>query len=404
MNQYYQVAQNVHQVAETPAAIVVSDQSQVAQQLANLEEIRRLIEQGAQFFVGHSGGKDSQAMFAALRKIVPAEQLHVVHADLGTVEHVEVKSHIKNNIGSHELLIAEAIHADGSRKDFFSAVRARRASLDAKGRDDAPAFPSSAARFCTSDLKTGPIWKVIRQHGAHQIVVNCVGIRGEESPARAKKIAQRGTLKLNSKNTNSRRQAYDWWPIANWLIDEVWQEIEDAGQTRHPVYETGNDRLSCVFCIFGSRGDLRNGQAAHPELFRRYEELEREVRGTMFNGETLAQRINSIKSKENDMTNTTPSNVLTPEEESTLAELVCRLSLSGTIEAYKMALPPALRDDVAEEIATVAAVNAVPMIQKLARAYIFTQSDEPIRLTQAQIDSADEGGLVDHGDRLRRTT
>ncbi len=295
MNQYHQVAQSIYQVAENQPAIVVSDQSQVARQLANLEELLVLIEQGAHLFAGHSGGKDSQAMWAALSKICPAEQLHAVHADLGSVEHAEVKNHIRKNIGGHELLIAEAIHADGSRKDFFSAVRARRAALDAQGRRDAPAFPSSAARFCTSDLKTSPIWKVIRAHGKHQIVVNCVGIRAEESPARAKKINERGTLMINKKNTNSRRQAYDWWPIAHWLIDEVWQEIEDAGQTRHPVYETGNERLSCVFCIFGSRGDLRRGQEARPELFKKYADLEHEVRGTMFNGETLAQRINSIK-------------------------------------------------------------------------------------------------------------
>ena len=103
-----------------------------------------------------------------------------------------------------------AIHADGSPKDFFSAVRARRASLDAKGRFDAPAFPSSAARFCTSDLKTGPIWKVIRAKAAAvgaSIVVNCVGIRAEESNSRAKKIKNRGTLNANKTNTTRSREA-----------------------------------------------------------------------------------------------------------------------------------------------------------------------------------------------------
>lgn len=264
-------------------------------QISNLRRIRELVADGAQFFIGHSGGKDSQAMYAALRQIVPIEQLNVVHADLGEVEHIDVKQHIRDNIDGHELLIATAIHADGSKKDFFSAVRARRVALDSKGKIDAPAFPSSAARFCTSDLKTGPIWRVIRNHGNHQIVVNCVGIRGEESPARQKKINRRGTLQINKKNTNGRRTAYDYWPIAHWLIDDVWQEIKAAGQKRHQIYETGNDRLSCVFCIFGSHGDLRRGLENQPKLFKRYEDLERDVRGTMFNGQTLAQRINQRK-------------------------------------------------------------------------------------------------------------
>lgn len=264
-------------------------------QISNLNQIRELIESGAQFFVGHSGGKDSQAMFAILSTLVPADQLTVVHADLGDVEHDGVKDFIRSNIDGKDLLVAQAIHADGTKKDFFTAVRARRASLDAKGQIDAPAFPSSMARFCTSDLKTGPIWKVIRAAGDFPIVVNCVGIRAEESPARAKKIASRGTLNVNTKNTNSKRQAFDWWPIADWTIDQVWAEIDAKGQARHPAYDAGNERLSCVFCIFGSRGDLARGKEARPELFKAFADLESDVRGTMFNGETLAARINSLK-------------------------------------------------------------------------------------------------------------
>ncbi len=264
-------------------------------QIANQAQILELIAQGAHFFVGHSGGKDSQAMFAILSALVPADQIHVVHADLGDVEHKDIKDFIRSNIDDNELLVAQAIHADGSPKDFFSAIRARRVALDAQGRTDAPAFPSSAARFCTSDLKTGPIWKVIRAAGDFPIVVNCVGIRAEESPARAKKIADRGTLNVNTKNTNSKRQAFDWWPIADWTIDQVWTEIEAKGQVRHPAYAAGNDRLSCVFCIFGSRGDLARGKLARPELFEKLVDLEKDVRTTMFNGETLAARCNATK-------------------------------------------------------------------------------------------------------------
>lgn len=257
--------------------------------VTNVWEVADLIGRGAHFYVGHSGGKDSQAMYAALARSVPSDQLHVVHADLGDIEWDHVKDHIRNNI-SHPLLIAKAIHADGSPKDLFSAIRQRRASLDAKGNHDAPAFPSSAARFCTSDLKTNPIWKVIRADG-HKLVVNCVGIRAEESASRAKKIDQRGTLNVNAKNTNSVREAYDWWPIADWPIADVWSTIAEAGQRPHPAYDHGNDRLSCMFCIFGSRNDLRNAHRANPELYQRYIDLEIEVRTTMFNGESLAERI-----------------------------------------------------------------------------------------------------------------
>ena len=255
----------------------------------NLPAIDNLIDRGAIFYVGHSGGKDSQAMYAVLKQIIPDNQLKVIHADLGDVEWPGVKQHIRDNIDS-PLIIAQARDIDGNDTDLFTMIRKRRVSLDAKGKNTAPAFPSSAARFCTSDLKTGPIWREIRQDG-HDLVVNCVGIRSQESKSRAKKVAQRGTLNLNKKNTNSKREAYDWWPIADGSIEQGWDEIKEAGQTPHPAYASGNERLSCQFCIFGSRNDLRHARQENPELYKRYIELEIEVRGTMFNGESLAERI-----------------------------------------------------------------------------------------------------------------
>jgi 3'-phosphoadenosine 5'-phosphosulfate sulfotransferase (PAPS reductase)/FAD synthetase len=261
------------------------------------DELQDLLDQGAHFYCGHSGGKDSQAMYNWLHTRVPEHRLHVVHADLGEVEWEGVKEHIRDTIHKRPLMIARAIHADGSPKSFFTAVLQRRAKLDTDGKTDAPAFPSSASRYCTSDLKTGPIWKVIKRHAKNvgaSVVVNCVGIRGEESPARAKKIQQRGTLNANSKNTSRDRKAYDWWPIAHWSIDEVWHQIAEAGQRRHRAYDQGNDRLSCVFCIFGSTGDLQRGAAARPDLLAQYIELETLSRGTMFNGASILDRIEAV--------------------------------------------------------------------------------------------------------------
>jgi DNA sulfur modification protein DndC len=261
--------------------------------VANARQIQQLLDNGAHFFCGHSGGKDSETMYRLLNDIVPSNRLHVIHADLGDIEWAGVKEYIHSVI-KHPLLIAKAIHADGSPKDLFSAIRQRRETLDATDRHDAPAFPSSAARFCTSDLKTGPIWKVIRQIAKNvnaNIVVNCVGIRGDESPARQKKIDQRGTLNVNAKNTTQSRSAYDWWPIANWTTPQVWDFLHANGSAGHPAYADGNDRLSCMFCIFGSTGDLQHAHRANPDLYQRYIDLEIEVRTTMFNGKSLADRV-----------------------------------------------------------------------------------------------------------------
>ena len=49
-------------------------------------ECGELVQRGALVAVNHSGGKDSQCMTILLSRLVPREQLLVVHAPLGEVE------------------------------------------------------------------------------------------------------------------------------------------------------------------------------------------------------------------------------------------------------------------------------------------------------------------------------
>lgn len=49
-------------------------------------KIQDFIEQKALFVINHSGGKDSQAMMIELLKLIPQDQLLVVHASLGDIE------------------------------------------------------------------------------------------------------------------------------------------------------------------------------------------------------------------------------------------------------------------------------------------------------------------------------
>jgi len=92
-----------------------------------------------------------------------------------------------------------------SNKDFFSMVRHRKM------------FPSPKHRQCTSDLKRGPIQTWIRQNlSGESLIVNCMGLRAEESPARAKQPE----LKVSSQS-NGRRTVMDWLPIHHWTEAEV---------------------------------------------------------------------------------------------------------------------------------------------------------------------------------------
>ena len=114
-----------------------------------------------------------------------------------------------------------------------------------------------------------------------------MGLRAQESVARAKKVSFTGNARLSKAG----REVYDWLPIFEWTADEVFKCIADANQTPHYAYELGNERLSCVFCIFGSAGDLANGAAQRPELAAKYIDIEARTGSTLFHKDSLASRL-----------------------------------------------------------------------------------------------------------------
>lgn len=259
----------------------MSEAQQKDPMILESQKIDELVALGAVFYISHSGGKDSQAMYALLSDRVPASQISVVHADLGEIEWEGVQEHILRTI-SHPLNV---VRAD---KTFFEMVRHR-----ANTRPDVPSWPSSATRQCTSDLKRNPIYKFIRadmkQRGAN-LALNCTGLRSDESPSRAKK----DPMKLNKTLSKAGRTVYDYLPIHSISTDTVFQLIAKAGQEPFHAYAR-NNRLSCVFCIMGCENDLRHGAEQRPDLLKKYLELETETGWTMFNNASLWDRVNAAK-------------------------------------------------------------------------------------------------------------
>ena len=252
--------------------------------VTNQIEVNELVQRGAIFYVSHSGGKDSQAMYLSVSKIVPKEQIVVVHADLGEVEWTGTQTHIKETI-DHHLNVVWAIKKDGTRNYLLDMVLDRH-----EKRPDSPAWPSSSQRYCTSGLKRGPLEKFIRhdlKKRGKTLAVNCMGLRAQESPSRAKK----DTLTLNERLSLAGREIYDWLPIHTLTTDEVFQLIADNDQAPHWAYQQGNERLSCVFCIFGSANDLKNGAKHRPELAEKYITLEQLLGKSMFYKSTLAEKL-----------------------------------------------------------------------------------------------------------------
>ena len=252
-------------------------------------QVSRLLESGALVVLCDSGGKDSQAMRILVRSVVPPEQLIVVHAHLREVEWPGAMEHARAGAerGGIPFVVAEA------RKSFFEMVEHRFAVRPGPG---SPCWPSPANRQCTSDLKRGPIEREVRRvlaaRGVFK-VITCMGIRGEESPKRAKvPILQR-----SDRNSVAGREWWEWLPVHSLTRESVLSVVEDAGESLHPAYAAGNDRLSCMFCIMGSRKDLRNAALANPPLLERFIELEERTGYTMHASRIpLRQLVHEVRS------------------------------------------------------------------------------------------------------------
>lgn len=254
--------------------------------------------------INTSGGKDSQAIMDEVHRLATAagvaDRLIAVHCDLGRVEWADTK----------DLAAAHAAHygmrfevVSRERGDLLDQIADRRVALDAKGKFDAPAFPSSTARFCTSDQKTSQVAKLMTRlvdefRTEHNVtrpvrIVNCLGIRAAESPARAKKEA----LHRDSAS-NGKREVTRWLPIFDWSEDEVWARIKETGVPYHWAYDLGMSRLSCAFCVFASKADLKISARHNRKLAEEYVALEELTRSRFTHALSMAEVLAEVDAED----------------------------------------------------------------------------------------------------------
>lgn len=242
--------------------------------LGNLEQITELRDRGALFVINHSGGKDSQAMTIQLRELIPVNQILIIHADLPGADWPKTWEHVKNTCTGLQVIKCQAV------KTFMDMINHRKM------------WPSPANRQCTSDLKRGPIEKVIRHYIKNNnlsgLVVNCMGIRAEESVMRGKGLNKADykttgiptTLVYDNRNSKAGREVYQWYPIFKLTTVEVFELIKKAGQAPHWAYFRGMKRLSCMFCIMASKEDLKTAAQIMPEVYKQYCDKEKELNFT----------------------------------------------------------------------------------------------------------------------------
>ena len=221
-------------------------------------------------------------MTILLARIVPCDQLLIVHAPLGEVEWPGTIEHIEKTIPTGvPFILAPA----ASGKSLLERVEER------------CKWPDSARRWCTGDHKRTPIERELRRYlKAHPrfggLLVNAMGMRADESAARARKLSWR----RNERMCVAGREVFDWLPLFHLTAADVFRVIREAGQTPHWIYRYLS-RCSCSFCIFSSPEDLRQAAELRPGLYRRYAQTETRIGHTLSPTRRYLSEITGIPAK-----------------------------------------------------------------------------------------------------------
>ena len=276
---------------------------------------------GAALAISISGGKDSDAMLRHLVALHRAQgwkgELFAITADLGRIEWPGTLEHMQATCNQLNVELVIVRRQKGGMVDRWEERRQtlmKQQDVDAiapgfsselgiQKEGNKPFWSSSAARYCTKELKTAEVDRYLRRFKS---VVCAVGIRAEESSSRARKphyqvrndittVALKAARGLHAKEHETwaedvialwkerdckGRLALTWNAVFDWSIEQVWEalgttqeELEHrrslyragsvvealSGWPAHWAYISGNSRLSCSLCVLASSTDIQNG-------------------------------------------------------------------------------------------------------------------------------------------------
>ncbi len=239
--------------------------------------------------VNSSGGKDSQVQLDVIaeqcREAGIMDRLVVVHCDLGRVEWE----------GTRELAQEQAAHY-GVRFEVVSRPQGDLLTHIEKRE----MFPGPSTRYCTSDHKRGQVRRLMTQltdevrsrlyaRGIERQVriLNCMGLRADESSARAKLEA----FSFDAGASNGRRHVDTFLPIHAWTAEQVWARIKQSGVRHHRAYDLGMPRLTCCFCIYAPKAALMLAGEHNRKLLDEYVRVEEKIGHTF----TVKQSLKSLR-------------------------------------------------------------------------------------------------------------
>ena len=246
--------------------------------------------------VGLSGGKDSTATLLLAIDRLNKENVRAVFADTGN-EHPETYVYLRyleERLGIAVVRLKPDFSGEIAKKRLFIA-RDRRVGRDKRGEKIRwsnkakrralavlqPSgnpfldlcmlkgrFPTNRARFCTEWLKRDTFVEyvdgVTQQEGRPVVVWQ--GVRRNESDKRknAKKIERVA------------KGYYNFRPLIDWTVENVFRCIAEHGLAPNPLYRTLG-RVGCAPCIYATKGDVRLLAGSNLVVMERVRDWERLV-------------------------------------------------------------------------------------------------------------------------------
>jgi len=244
-----------------------------------------------------SGGKDSTAML--LLAYEQGVDARLVFADTGhehplTYGYIQYLNDWCKKNWNREIQVVKA--------DFTRQLAVRRANIQKKWEGDVPQeridlalanlqptgnpfldlcklkgrFPSTRARFCTTELKHIPIQTEVIDPllSETDCLISWQGVRAEESPSRAKlpeKDVEFGAWEPEPTGFLIYR------PLIRWTADQVFDQHRKHGVDWNPLYEQGMSRVGCFPCIMCRKSEIQKIAVRFPDQIDRVAEWESEV-------------------------------------------------------------------------------------------------------------------------------
>jgi 3'-phosphoadenosine 5'-phosphosulfate sulfotransferase (PAPS reductase)/FAD synthetase len=199
------------------------------------------------FIVSMSGGKDSTALALAMREAEIPCRYVFADTQWEAPETYEYLATLERILG---------ITIDRVRSTLGGMVDIARHKAG---------FPHRTGRWCTVELKVKPL------RAYHDAIdddtVSVVGIRAEESPARAA---------MSDFEYDERWGGYVWRPIMGWSITNVLAIHHRHDVPVNPLYQRGHDRVGCYPCINENKSGVALIARHSPDRIDEIDTTERE--------------------------------------------------------------------------------------------------------------------------------